>query len=384
MIAKYIFWISIFLIFYVYVGYCFILKLFSIVKGKLNMTKEESHIEGSLPFITIIITAFNEEKVITKRIDNLLSLNYPKNKIEIIFASDGSTDNTVQLIRNYKEQDVKLYEFKQNRGRALVHNDIIKVAIGNIIIFSDADSIFEPQFLTNIISKFKDTSTGCVVGNLVYKTAESVISKSEGFYWKYEKQLRKYESDLGLLATATGACTAIRRNLWKDISATHDVDFITPLDIILQGFKVVFETDAIAFDTPASSVRGELKTRIRQTSRNLVGTLERWGLRGIFKHPIVSFGLFSHKILRWFSPYFMLFIFLTNIFMISQNDFFTLFFIFQIIFYLFALIGFLGDIIKLKIPLVSTIYSFCVANLGMAIGIAKALLGKVPVSWQTH
>lgn len=374
------FWSTIFLLFYTYIGYFVLLKIFA---NSISKKDEEYNNDNFFqPKVSVIIAAYNEEKVIARRIENLLEQDYPKDKMEIIVVSDGSIDRTVEIAKKYENRRVKVLDFKQNRGRAAVHNDAVKVANGDIVIFTDADTEFKKDFISQIIKYFKDNSIGCVVGNLVYKVKQSSISHSEGFYWKFEKKLRKLESNLGLLATATGACMAVRKELWKDLTPIDDSDFTTPLDVIFQGFKVVYAPEAIAYDVPPSSIKGEFKTRVRQTSKNLVGTLRRWGFKGWVKHPFVSWSLLSHKILRWFTPFFMINLFITNLILVHKEGFYQEIFIMQIVFYTLAVCGLIGEIVKIRIPIAQTVFSFCVANIGIAIGVIKGLIGKAPTSYK--
>ena len=154
------------------------------------------------------------------------------------------------------------------------------------------------------------------------------------------------------------------------------------MDVILQGYKAVFAKDAIAYDIPPSSVKGELKARIRQTSKNFIGTLKRWGIKSWIKHPFVSWGLLSHKILRWFTPFFMLGAFLSNAFLLNEGWIYKFAFIGQIAFYMLTILGFVGELFKKRIPVASTIFSFCIANVGMGIGVIKGLLGKAPAAYK--
>ena len=380
MILKIVFWINIIIVIYVYFGYFFILKFLTLVFKKENFSKLKKI--QKYPLISVIIAAYNEERVIKKRIGNLLQQDYPEDKLEIILASDGSTDRTVEIAKQFGKYGVKILDFKQNRGRAAVQNDGVKEAKGEIIIFTDAETEFEKSFLRKIIKYFSDKKVGCVVGNLIYKAKDSPISQSEGLYFKFEKKIRELESKLGVLATATGACMAIRKKLWKDLTPIDDCDFTTPLDVILQGYKAVFAKDAIAYDIPPSSVKGELKARIRQTSKNFIGTLKRWGIKGWIKHPFVSWGLLSHKILRWFTPFFMLGAFLSNAFLLNEGWIYKFAFIGQIAFYMLTILGFAGELFKKRIPVASTIFSFCIANVGMGIGVIKGLLGKAPAAYR--
>jgi len=377
-----LFWFFLSLIFYIYCGYFIFLKFWNMLNKPKCMQKFIKNY-NVLPLISIILAVYNEEKIIAKRIENLLKQDYPRDKMEIVVASDGSTDRTVEIVRNFTNlnKNLKIIDFKR-QGKAITHNNAIKFAKGEIVVFTDADTEFNKYFLKNIIKYFFDEKVGCVVGNLIYRTQRTNISESEGFYWKFEKKIRSLESDLGILATATGACMAVRKKLWKDLTPIDDSDFTTPLDVILQGYKVVYAPDAIAYDIPPSSIKGELKARIRQTSKNIIGTLKRWGWQGWIKHPFVSWGLLSHKILRWFTPFFMIGAFISNLFILDKGIFYQLIFAGQVIFYLIAVIGMAGELFKIRIPLASTIFSFCVANIGMGIGVIKGFLGKVPAAYK--
>ncbi|MEW6001824.1 MAG: glycosyltransferase [Nitrospirota bacterium] len=330
------------------------------------------------PFISIIVAAFNEEKVIAKRIENLINQNYPKDRMEIIIASDGSTDNMVEIAKRYTKEWIYVLDFKKNRGRAALHNDAVRTAKGEILIFTDADTEFGIDFLRNVVKYFRDIKVGCVVGNLCYKTKGTAISQSESFYWKYEKKLRELESKINILATSSGACMATRKKLWKDLGPIEDCDFTSPIDVVLQNYRVMFAHDAIAYDVPPSSFKSEFKARIRMTSKNLIGTLCRWGFRGYFKHPIIGIGLFSHKILRWLTPFFMLGISIGNLFLLDKGMVYRISLIGQFSFYTIATIGFVAELFDKRIPIISTIFSFNVAMLGIGMGVIKGIMGKAP------
>ena len=376
------FWLSFFAIFYIYIGYLLMLNVIKFfIEAKKEKFADTRSINCFVLNISVIIAAYDEERAIKGRLENLLALDYPMNKLEIIVASDGSTDNTVKIAKQC--QNIKVLDFKCNRGRAAVHNDSVIEAKGEIIFFTDAETVFDKNFLKETIKYFSNNLVGCVVGNLFYKTSGTSISESEGLYWKFEKKIRELENNLGILATATGACMAVRKELWKELSPSDDADCRTPLDVIIQGYTVAFAPEAIAYDVPPSSIKGELKSRIRQTSMDFVRTLKCWGWRGWTKHPLVSWGLLSHKVLRWFTSFFMIVVFVSNLFLLNEGLFYQLAFLVQAAFYLTAIIGLAGSLIKKRIPAASVIFSFCVANLGMGIGVIKGLIGKAPVAYKT-
>jgi cellulose synthase/poly-beta-1,6-N-acetylglucosamine synthase-like glycosyltransferase len=373
------FFTSALLILYVYCVYVIILYAACRVRGR----REQPVRNGTDLTCSVLIPVFNEEKRIKKRIENLLLSDYPVDKMEIIVASDGSYDRTVEFAKTYADEGVKVLEFRSNRGRASVQNDGVREARGEIVIFTDAETVFEKDFIEMITRRFEDPEVGCVVGNLVYETRGTAISSSEGVYFRYEKIIRQMESDLGILATATGACMAVRRELWRDLTPIDDSDFTTPLDVVLQGSSVVYAPDAVAYDVPASTVRGELRSRIRQTSKNLIGTLKRWGWKGWIRHPLVSWGLLSHKILRWLTPFFMLTAFISNLYLLDEGPVYRAALITQAAFYALALAGLLGELVKKRVPIGSPVFSFCVANIGMGLGVIKGLAGRAPAAYKT-
>jgi cellulose synthase/poly-beta-1,6-N-acetylglucosamine synthase-like glycosyltransferase len=376
-----IFWISFLAFIYIYFGYFIILKIINLIKKADNSLQVLSFLDEDCPQVSIIVAAFNEEKKIKYRIENLLSLDYPKGKLEIIIASDGSVDKTVEIARQYEPNGILVANYKYNKGRAITHNEVMKFAKGEIILFTDADTEFTIDSLKGIVKYFSYHSSGCVVGNLIYLTSSTPIEKSEGFYWKLEKTLRELESNLGILATSTGAFMAIRKKLWKDLSPIDDADFITPLDVIHQGYKVVYAPDALAFDKPVSTATGELLGRIRQTSKNFSGTLKRWGWKSLITHPLISLGLLSHKFLRWLTIFFLMGAFISNYYLIGKGSFYDIIFKGQIIIYMTAMVGLLGEIFSKRIIIASNIFSFCLACIGMGIGVIKGILGKAPASY---
>ena len=177
---------------------------------------------------------------------------------------------------------------------------------------------------------------------------------------------------------------AVRRSLWCDLNPIDDSDFTTPLDVILQGYRLAYAEDAIAYDMPPSSVKAEFRARIRQTSKNLIGTIARWGWQGCMQHPMVSLSILSHKILRWLTPLLMLSIMVSNLFLLRTDPIYGVLFVMQVSFYALALAGLLAGIFNRKIMIASPIFSFCVAAGGMAVGIIKGISGRAPAAYKTE
>ena len=357
----------------------FLYPMILMLTVKLKDRKEYEVNGRTIMPISIIIAAYNEEKNIGRRINNCLSLAYPSELLEIIIASDGSTDGTVAVASTYNERTVRVFASEQHRGRAQVHNDTVGVARGEILVFTDAETIFSEDFLMEITAPFSNKEVGCVVGNLSYLQSSregTSISQSEALYYnKFESRLKAWESRLGILSNGTGACMAIRKGLFLPLKADEDVDTATPIDIILSGYKVVMAEDAVAYDIPPNSVRAELRYRMRGVSHTLCCISRRLGRRSL-RHPGLILSVVSHRVLRYLSPYFMLLAVGLNIPLLWRGAFYQTTFALQVLFYSTMMVGWIGEMFKKRIPIASTVFSFCMASLGMMMGVMLFILGR--------
>ncbi len=368
-VIECIFWFFIALILYCWVCYPCILKLLTLFYTKNIKT------DSYLPSVTVLLTVFNEEKAIGHKLENLFALEYPKEKLDILVASDASTDKTNEIVGEFADKGVRLFISEHRKGKSLTQNMAVELISSDILVFTDADTIFDIKFLTKVIHPFADPTVGCTTGQLILKReSEGTISQSQGFYWKYETAMRAMESRIGILPTATGGCMAIRRKLFKPLESRYGEDCIVPLDIILQGYRVVHQPEAIAYDTFPSSIEGELQTRIRMTLRNWTGTLSRKQLLNPFRYPLISFSIISHKLLRWLTCFFLLALLILNL-LLLRYPVYQFLFILQITFYCLALIGFILEKRSRHIQIFTVPFSFCLANLGMFLGVLKSFLG---------
>ncbi len=378
--SEIIFILSFVLLVYTWIGYYGVLGLLAkCFPGKeLNYADREHK-----PPVSILISAYNETDVIEERIRNLLALRYPKENLEILIGSDGSTDETVEVVKKYSDRGVTVVDFKENRGRADVHNDLIEMAKGRILVFTDADTEFDPLFVENIVKPFVNPEIGATVGRFSYRIKGGTIAEHEGIYWKYELRIKELENKLGILNNGIGACMAFRKELFKPLAPVDDIDTATVIDIIMQGYKIFYATDALAYDIPPHSAKSEFKMRIRGTSKTLSSVRRRTNIWGWLKNPVLTWSLTSHRLLRYASPYFMVMLLLSNFMILSDGTFYQFTFIAQVAFYLFAVIGWIGNSVKKDISVASSVFSFCVAMSGMMIGVAKALTGNVTVMYKT-
>jgi len=379
-IFQYIFWITAGLMVYTWIFYPFILYLLSkVLKNQLLSNHMSQLLIFEFPNVSVIVAAYNEEKVIARRIENLLEQDYPKDKMEIIIASDGSTDRTVKIAKKYENKGVRVLDFKKNRGRAAVHNNAVDVAKGEILLFTDAETIFEKDFIKNLVRNYTNQRIGCVVGKLIYiNSLDSAISSSESFYFKYEVFIRALESKLGILCAASGAAMSCRKIIYEPIEQSGDIDVVIPLLSISKGYQNCLEANAIAYEISPSSISQELKYRIRDVALSLSGTL-RMLENNFFKfitHPEVLLSLVTHRILRWLTPVLLLILLSSNFILVGQTSLYNVTFTIQLVFYAAGIAGLFLYLVDNPLPIISTIFSFLIANIGILGGIVKFVMGK--------
>lgn len=375
LIALFLF--SLFLLFYIYIGYALILKLFVLVIRPKGVRKSQF-----TPSVSVIIAAHNEEAVIRGRIEDIVKQEYPKQDLEIIVGSDGSTDATNKIVEDMSQgygHLVRLLAHPAQRGRALVHNDAVKAARGEIVVFTDADTRFHSQFLQMLVSNFADEKVGCVSGSLFYTNTHSTsVSMGLGVYWRFENIVRQLETQLGSYCSSSGACMAIRKRIFKPLDKAEDADTACPLDAIMAGFRVVHDKQAIAYDSMPSTVKGEIRSRIRTTVVSMHGRCRKKHLMNPLRYPKYSWAIFSHRILRWLTPYFLLLAFLTSglLLFLDPHPLWEAALISQLAFYLLAFLGYLLERNGVKIPGVSTIFTFSLVNIGFLLGTFRFLTGQ--------
>ena len=376
------FWISSIVLFYVYFGYpILILFLSKLLPKPFAKFSEEELQDGSLlPAISIFIPAYNEEPVIEKKIRNTLDLDYPKDKIEIIVASDGSDDKTVEIANLYSDK-IQLMAYDVREGKTGLINKTIPKLKGEIIIFSDASAMLAVNALKELISPFKDPKIGSVSGLYILRDATSTSrAEGEGFYWHYETFLKTNESTFYSILGAHGALYALRKSLFRALppKAIND-DYILPMYGVQQKRRAVYEPNAVAVEEGTTSVLGEMKRRIRIS----VGNFQQLFLLRKLLNPFrgrIAFEFLSHKFLRSFSFLLMIILFISNIFIPTTG--FRIFFLLQIFFYLLGLSGVIFFKNK-RMSLLITVPSYLVIiNYAAFIGLFKYIFNTQKVTWE--
>lgn len=378
LIALCFFSFSVVVLLYIYLGYPILVTLCAMLKGSKskNSNNKESY---STPTVSLIIPARNEEKAIKDKIENSLAVDYPREKLEIIIVSDGSTDRTNNIVYDYIDKGVKLVDLPVHSGQSAAQNAGIKEATGEIIVFSDATGMFLPNAVRNIIQRFTSPEIGCVTGKVVTRSTSARSGAGTDIYRTYELFIRSKESSLGNLAVATGAIHAIRRDLFSPLNILFAADFMLPLKAIRDGYKVVQESSAICIED-ANPLSGVFKRRRQIISKDFYGLMSMKEMLNPFKFPLVAWGLFSHKFLRWLGTIFLLMCIISSA-LLAKSVFFLFLLILQVLFYACAATGWLLKE-KYNTPRILQVpCNFCISNLAALIGIIYYLLGKQTGKW---
>src|SRR3989338_4252462 len=301
-LLELIFWSGLFLLFYSYLGYPLFLIIISKMLPLKPLRKRE---DVRCPTVSILIAAYNEEKVIGDKLKNCLALDYPAELLEIYVGSDGSSDKTNDIVREYaeKEKRIHLLEFPRT-GKSGVLNKTMAYIKSEIVVFSDANTEYIRDALVNLVKHFSDEKVGCVCGRLIYRNPEEVVSgKGESVYWRYETALKKMESRLGYIAGANGAIYAIRRELFEPLpTGTINDDFMISMRIVQEGFKSVYDENAIAYEDVAPNMESEFRRHVRDGAGHYIAVYHLLRLLNPFL-GLRSFIYWSHKLLRWIAPF---------------------------------------------------------------------------------
>ncbi|MFN4258903.1 MAG: glycosyltransferase family 2 protein [Gemmataceae bacterium] len=376
--AQVIFWLSLAGLFFTYAGYPFIIWCCARLFGKKPAPPART---DDLPRVSLLIAAYNEEAVIAERIDNALRLDYPADKLEIVIASDGSSDATNDIVRRYAPRGVRLLAYPARRGKATVLNDSVPRLSGDIVIFSDANTFFDPDAARRLVRWFHDPRVGMVCGRLVLIDPQHGRNV-DGLYWKYETFLKQCENRLGALLGANGAIYAVRRPLYRPIPANTILDdLLIPLLAVLRSGKgLLYDDEAVAREETPPHLTSEFHRRARIGAGGFQSIFVLWKLLHP-RHGWLAFSFFSHKVLRWFSPFLLIILLLSNALLLTKPWYqFTM--LGQLGFYLLSsLVYQLPSGIRLFKPLRMTTM-FTGMNLALMVGFWRWLKGNQKGTWK--
>ena len=372
-----LFWMSAGLLLYVYAGYPILVFLASVVWPKpVNKGKIE-------PRVTIVITAFNEEAVIREKVENTLKIDYPSEKLEILVASDGSTDQTDTIVGEFAGRGVKLFRQEGRVGKTVTQNNAVEQATGEIILFSDATTTYRSDVFRTILPSFADSAVGCVAGRLVYVDDEnSNVGKGAKRYWGYETFLKIAESRVCSLIGASGCLYAVRRSAYEPMYPEACSDFLICTAIYRKGLRSVFEPDAVCFEQTNQLAKDEMRMRVRVISQTFTDLWRNRDMLNPFKSGFYAVELVSHKALRYAVPL-ILFALLVPSFMLTGTSFvYQIAVVLQVIFYAGAAGGWLVERTGKRLSLLAIPFYFVLANLASVIGFYKFVRGERYATWE--
>jgi cellulose synthase/poly-beta-1,6-N-acetylglucosamine synthase-like glycosyltransferase len=368
------------LLFYTYTGYFLLLKIISFFRS--NPVQRGEY----FPEATLLIPVYNCEKVIRGKLENCLNLDYLQEKLKIIVISDSSTDRTEEIAQSFQDQGVKLIRLEKRGGKTRALNLALKDVQTDLVFFTDASTLLSKDSLRNITRNFADLDVGCVSGEDRSISAFSEKSESgEGLYVGLEMKLRRLESRTGNLTGVSGCLYAIRKELVNKIPDDLIDDFYFPLQVVKKGKRVVSEPEATAFVTKVADFREEFKRRRRTTLGGLEVFFSELSLLNPFRYGIFSLELLSHKLLRWLTPFLLLLLFLTNIFLLHTHFIFRLTFLLELITVFIALIHWLFLNNKKSEGIFSyaeSIFYFYLVNLALLFAWVKFITGKREIIWE--
>jgi cellulose synthase/poly-beta-1,6-N-acetylglucosamine synthase-like glycosyltransferase len=370
-----IFWISVIGILYAYFGYPLILYLITKLRKK-NHIKTIS-VEEYLPRVSIIIPFHNEENNLPQKIQNLLDLDYPADHLEFVLVSDGSTDRSLKIIQSQNANTIRLFGLNSRQGKAAALNLGLQNVNSEIIVFTDASIMLEKNALNQIVKGFQDQQIGCVSG-------EDYIpdSSGEGVYGRYELWLRNLESLFSSIVGASGSFYAQRRELVTEFLPGMAPDFLSVLNTVEKGYRAITEPAARGAMKSVKKSSHEFSRKVRTLIRGMTALFYKKNLLNIFKYPGFAFSLFSHKIIRWLVPWFMIVALLANFFLINQSGFYQVIFYLQLLFYGLSVIAALKGLqIHQTLPGKICLY-FTISNLAILLAWIKYWRRDYQEIWQ--
>jgi len=372
MVACIIFSIFVLCFLYAYFGYPLLLAVLGLFRGKNSGGQEITG--GEYPEVSILIAAYNEEDVIEKKIKNSLALDYPKEKLHVVVVSDGSTDGTDDIVRGYESEGVELFRVEGRMGKTVARNKAVERAKAEILVFTDANAFFNPDALEKLILRFRDPSVGAVCGALVLKRPDD----SENLYWRYEKLIKVLEDRFHSIIGANGSIYAIRKELYTPLPPEVDDDFVEPLLVYLKGKKVVYERKAVSVenDIPAEDIQAEFHAKRRVVLRGLQSLSFVKETLNPLSHPVLSFEIFSHKIMKWSVPFSLVGIFVSTFFL-PRTPFSITVFLAEVVFIIASILGIFMKRGILHIPAY-----FLVTNAAVGAAVLEFIFGKRSTRWE--
>ena len=387
LLLKVLFWVCLFIVFYTYIGYGMLLyvviRLKRLFKGMPQLPEMPS--DEELPTMTLMICAYNEQDIVAEKMQNTRALNYPQDKFRVMWVTDGSTDQTNELLKAYPEVDVVFSPERRGKTAALKHG--LREVKTDLVAFTDANTMINPEAMREIARRFQDKTIGCVSGEKrVAARNGEMAAEGEGLYWRYESTLKKWDGELYSAMGAAGELYAIRPELCKEVpdNALLD-DFMMSMYIVDDGYRIAYTPEAYALEYGSANIFEESKRKRRIAAGGLQSI---WWLRRMlnpFRQPLVAFQYISHRVLRWsLTPIAMIILLAVNIALVATGAgiLYTILLILQLLFYLAALAGWWLNRHGHKNKLLYTAYYFIFMNINVFRGMAYLRTHRSSGAWE--
>lgn len=377
-----LFWISLFVTFYAFLGYGILLYCLVLIKRLFSAKKIPD--ENYQPFVSLVIPCFNEAPILDAKVSNCRAIDYPADKLEIVFITDGSTDNSTEVLKKYP--DIKVLHENRRGGKTAAENRAMKHITSEIVVFTDANTILNPEVIKNIVRHFSDPHTGCVSGEKrVLADEKDTATAGEGIYWKYESFLKKLDSELYSAVGAAGELVAFRTSLYRPMPEdTLLDDFIQSMEIAADGYRIVYEPSAYAMETGSASIKDEWIRKVRISAGGWQSVKRLAGRITPFRNFTLFFQYFSHRVLRWVvTPFLLILMFILNFFLVfSGSVFYQVLFLLQVLFYMAAFAGWYLENKKTRMKILFVPYYFCMMNLAAIYGFRRFISGPQKGAWE--
>lgn len=387
MAAPYVFWTCLFLVTYTYLLYpCVLFVIYAVAQARADLrfltTRRERRrrplAEAELPPVTLIVPAYNEEAHLKDKIANVRELDYPRDRLQIVFVSDGSTDRTNEILEAGDDPGFERLLLPRRSGKAIALNRAVEVARHGILVLSDASTLFAPDAMRQLVRHFADARVGVVCGALRFRGGDE-FKQTEGVYWRYETSLRLMEARLGATLTASGAIYALRRECYRPLTPDDVIDdFVVPMRARTLGFRVVFDPEAEAVEFAGESVKDEFTRRVRIAVGSFRALRE---LSRVPLTPVACLSFFSHKFLRWVLPFLLIGLFVSNLWLLDGLIYRAVLAA-QCAFYFWAGVGFLVRERGRRVPLALLCYFLVAINVAFLVGFVRFLSGRKDTAWQ--
>ncbi len=386
-LLEILFWFCCFVLFYTYIGYGVLLYI--LVKYVMRWLKPSAQLEQRVgqawPEVSFIVAAYNEEDCIRAKALNTSALDYPQEKLSLIFVTDGSRDRTNEILAEFP--DIQVHYRPERAGKTAAINRVMKLVKTPITIFSDANTEINSQAIQEIVKHYRDEKVGAVAGEKRVSNPqhEQASSAGEGLYWKYESTLKKWDAQLSSACGAAGELFSIRTALYKPVPS-HALldDFLISLKVLREGYKIAYEPRAYALETSSASIQEELKRKIRISAGGIQSILWMKDLLNPLRYGLFSWQYFSHRVLRWtLAPLALLVVLLVNIVLASEGGLiYTIALSLQILFYLLAMLGWVMENSQTQVKAFLIPFYFLMMNYSVYRGFWRWLRGNQSVLWE--